>query len=392
MPSFSQAVCFQEAICEQGLAPKTIRTPEFGAVANYAYHLDAGKFVDLLHRHCTTKLGVQYISADVVDVRKALNGDISAIITDQAGNIEGDLYVDCTGFQSLLLGKAMQVPFVECKDVLFIDQALAVQVPYATEEAPIASHTISTAQSAGWIWDIGLQSRRGVGYVYSSRHTNEEQAMDTLSNYVGPEIFAKLSVKSIPIQSGHRQQFWKNNVVAVGLSAGFLEPLEASALVLVELSAEMIAQQLPANRQVMDVIAKRFNETFSYRWQRIIDFLKLHYMLTKRTDSQFWIDNVAPESIPESLQDLLQVWRYHSPHNHDFTSNNEVFPAASYQYVLYGMGFDTELPHFQHLDNQKAYGQEQFAKNQREIAHVLKTLPNNRDLLNKIRQYGLQTI
>lgn len=392
VPSFSQAVCFQEAICEQGLAPKSIRTPEFAAVANYAYHLNAGKFVELLHRHCTEKLGVQYISGDMVDVRKALNGDVAAIITQQAGEIEGDLFVDCTGFQSLLLGKVMQVPFIECNDVLFIDQALAVQVPYATENAPIASHTISTAQSAGWIWDIGLQSRKGIGYVYSSNHTSEEQAMDTLATYVGAEQFAQLSVKKIPIKSGHRQQFWKNNVVAVGLSAGFLEPLEASALVLVELSAEMIAQQLPANRQVMNAISKRFNDTFSYRWQRIIDFLKLHYMLTKRTDSQFWIDNVAPETIPESLQELLDVWRYHSPYDHDFTSNNEVFPAASYQYVLYGMGFESDLSNRQHLMQQQTLAREHFMKNQQDIEKLLKSLPSNRELLNKISEFGLQTI
>ena len=116
------------------------------------------------------------------------------------------------------------------------------------------------------------------------------------------------SARKIAIRSGHRQTFWKRNCVAVGLAAGFLEPLEASAIVLIELSAKLIAEQMPACREVMDLIAARFNATTLYRWGRIIDFLKLHYVLTKRTDSAFWRDNLLPETIPDRLQDLLLLW------------------------------------------------------------------------------------
>lgn len=389
--SFSEAVCFQEAICERGLAPKLITTPEYNSVANYAYHLNAGKFSGFLQKHCCEKLGVNHVLADVTQINSAENGDIASITTAQAGDISGDLFIDCTGFSSLLLGKHLQVPFVDCSDILFIDKALAVQIPYPAEDSPIASHTISTAQSAGWIWDIGLRHRRGVGHVYSSRYRSETQALDELRHYIGP-AFEKADVRSINIQSGHRQLFWKNNCVAVGLSAGFLEPLEASALVLVELSANMIAEQLPACRDIMDITAKRFNETIHYRWARIIDFLKLHYILSKRTDNDFWIDNRSPDTIPDSLQDLMQLWRYHTPGDQDFTSNNEVFPAASYQYVLYGMGFETDIRYSQHRLNDKAVAAEQFQKNRKLIEQTLRTLPSNRELLEKICEYGLQPI
>lgn len=389
--SFSAATCFQESICESGLAPKMITTPEFNAVANYAYHLNAGKFSAFLQKHCCEKLGVQHVLADVSAVNLADNGDIHSVITQQAGTIAGDLFIDCTGFQSLLLGQHLQVPFIDYSDVLFIDSALAVQVPYDNEHSPIASHTISTAQDAGWIWDIGLVHRRGIGHVYSSRHTTEEQAMECLQRYVG-DSFKELSVRKIPIHCGHRKLFWKNNCVAVGLSAGFLEPLEASAIVLVELSASMIAEQLPACRAVMDITAKRFNDTFLYRWARIIDFLKLHYILSKRTDNSFWIDNRDPSTIPESLQELMQLWRYHPPGDHDFTSNNEVFPAASYQYVLYGMGFETDYSYNPHLLRDAAVAREQFNKNQKNIEQVLRSLPSNRELLTKIHLHGLQTL
>ena len=389
--SFSEAVCFQEAVCEAGLAPKTIRTPEFDAIANYAYHLDAGKFTTFLTDHCVKSLGVKHVLADVESIISHENGDIKGIQTSQAGEIAGDLFVDCTGFSSLLLGKHYGVEFKSCDDVLFIDSALAVQVPYDYEDAAIASHTISTAQDAGWIWDIGLQQRRGVGHVFSSKHTSEDIAYQRLADYVGTDI-SKLDVRKIPIQSGHRKIFWHKNCVAVGLSAGFLEPLEASALVLVELSAQMIAEQLPSCRQVMDILAKRFNDTFLYRWQRIIDFLKLHYMLSQRTDNHFWIDNRDPLSIPDSLQELLALWRFHPPHDHDFTSNNEVFPAASYQYVLYGMGFKTDTSFMQHSFADTQVAEQFFAMNQKTIQQAKGTLPTHRELINKIREYGLQTL
>ncbi|WDD97494.1 tryptophan halogenase family protein [Thalassomonas actiniarum] len=389
--SFSQAVCFQEAICENSLAPKTIRTPEFADIANYAYHLDSGKFSRFLQKHCIEKLGVKHIVDDVTGVDSATNGDIAAVKTQNNGEITGDLFVDCSGFSSLLLGKHYQVPFKSCSDVLFIDTALAVQVPYEHEQEEIASHTISTAQEAGWIWDLGLQHRRGVGYVYSSKHSSEAQARAVLKQYVGDK-FDELTVRKIPIVSGHRETFWKNNCVAVGLSAGFLEPLEASALVLVELSAQMISEQLPQTRAVMDIVAQRFNETFHYRWQKIIDFLKLHYILSKRSDNAFWCDNRDPSTIPESLQQVLALWKYRAPADHDFTSNNEVFPAASYQYILYGMGFESDYSLSLYALDDIDFAQSQFAQNKKKIAQVMANLPGNRELLNKIKRFGLGRI
>ncbi|MEJ0028773.1 MAG: tryptophan halogenase family protein [Rhizomicrobium sp.] len=389
--SFCDAVCPQGQLCDDGLAPKMITTPEYQAVANYAYHLDAGKFAPFLQRHCTEKLGVRHVQADVLTVNRAENGDIASLTTRQAGDIPGDLFVDCSGFSALLLGKTLGVPFKDCSDVLFCDTALAVQVPYETPDAPMASHTISTAQKAGWIWDIGLPTRRGIGYVYSSRHSSEEAAQEELARYVGPAIKG-LSVRKIPIRSGHRETFWKNNCVAVGLAAGFLEPLEASAIVLVELSAKLIAEQMPANREVMDIVAARFNDVTSYRWGRIVDFLKLHYVLTKRTDSRFWIDNVDPVSVPDRLKNLLLLWKYRSPWFFDeFDRLEEVFPAASYQYVLYGMGFRSEVDPSD-SDGTDAIAARLVEENAAVTRRMRSQLPKNRDLIRKIHDFGLQPI
>jgi tryptophan halogenase len=389
--SFSDYVCPQGQLCDQGLAPKMITTPEYQAVANYAYHLDAGKFAPFLAKHCSEKLGVRHVLADVSRVTQNEQGDIKSVITQQAGEIEGDLFVDCTGFGALLLGKTLGVGFKDCNDVLFCDTALAVQIPYDTPETPMASHTISTGQSAGWIWDIGLPTRRGIGHVYSSRHCTEEAAYETLRRYVGP-AHRDRSIRKIKFRGGHRELFWKNNCVAVGLAAGFLEPLESSAIVLVELSAKLIAEQMPANREVMDIVAARFNDVSAYRWGRIIDFLKLHYVLTRRTDSTFWLDNVDPVTVPDRLKNLLRLWKYQSPWFFDeFDRLEEVFPAASYQYVLYGMGFRTEVTPEDNAATQ-ARASRLVNENAAMTRKMLSQLPKNRDLLRKIYDYGLQPI
>lgn len=392
--SFSNAVCFQETLCEQGLAPKQISSAEYAGISNYAYHLDAGEFSKFIQSHCVEKLGVKHILDHVTQVNNSANGDIASLSTKNTGLLEGDLFIDCTGFKSLLLGENQGVPFRSCSDILFADKALAVHVPYENENSPIASHTISTAQTAGWIWDIGLSTRRGVGHVFASNYIDTDKAHNELLAYIAKTYSqpSSLNVREIDINAGHRKVFWKRNCVAVGLSAGFLEPLEASALLLVEISAEMIAEQMPANRQVMDIVSKRFNETFLYRWSSIIDFLKLHYMLNQRNDSQFWIDHRDPNTIPDSLKELLTLWQYKTPWHEDFVYAKEVFPAASYQYVLYGMGFKTQQNHMGISETSHLQAQRLFKQNAQQISKLVQTLPSNRTLLQKIYQYGLQAV
>ena len=390
--SFVNAVTVQGQLCDRNLAPKQDNTPEYAHVANYAYHLDAGKFAELLKRHCTSKLGVQHFLDHVTAINGAIDGDIHSVSTAHTGDLEGDLFVDCTGFAALLLGEHYQVPYLDKKHILFNDSALAVQVPYADESSLIASQTISTAQSAGWIWDIGLSNRRGIGYTYSSNHTTDEEAEQALRNYVGRTngmAADSFEPRKIAFRPGHREKFWHRNCVAVGMAAGFLEPLEASALVLVELAARMISEELPANRGVMDIVAKRYNDKFLYRWDRIIDFLKMHYVLSTRSDSDYWVDNRHGESIPGSLQELLALWAYHVPGHNDFSQLDEVFSAASYQYVLCGMGFETRVRSSSRYSKNAEKAHHLFVENARKTSQLLNNLPSNRELLTKIGKQGL---
>lgn len=391
---FADLVSFQPHLCAHGKAPKQAATPEYAAVANYAYHLDAGKFGLFLRKHCVENLGVQHILDHVVGVNAHDNGDIASVQTQEHGAIAGELFVDCSGMQSLLLGQHFGVPFNSQRHVLFNDTALAIQVPYQNDDSPIASQTISTAQHNGWIWDIGLPTRRGVGHVYSSAHTTDEAAERELRTYIGrtggPSNMP--SPRKLTFNPGYREKFWQRNCVAIGLSAGFIEPLEASAIALVELSAAMLRDQMPATRTAMDIVARRFNDSFTYRWERVIDFLKLHYVLTQRTDSDFWRDNCRAESIPERLQDQLTLWRQQPPSRYDFHRVEEVFPSASYQYVLYGMGFRPDrreaLRRSDDADRADGFFREAVAL----TGKMLAALPTNRALIGHIKRHGLSKI
>lgn len=384
---YAQAVSSQPHICEHNLAPKQFQTPEFAAVANYGYHLNAGKFATLLQQHCIETLGVKHLLDEVINVENDHDDFIQTLTTKNNGKVSGDLFVDCSGAHALLLNKHYGIKLKEQSGVLFNDTALAVQVPYEDEGCDIASHTISTAHDAGWIWDIGLPNRRGVGCVYASKYFTDEQAESELTKYLQQSLpkekIADLSFRKISFTPGYREKFWHKNCVAVGMASGFIEPLEASALALVELSAKMIAKELPADFAIIPITEKRFNQRFHYRWERIIEFLKLHYILSERT-SPYWVDNRDEKSIPDRLTTLLELWQYQEPTYNDFTEIEEIFPAASYQYILYGMGFRTESrPSSRRYDNSRV-SESLFKENQQIIQKYLGGLPSNRQLIDYI--------
>ncbi len=372
---------FQYHVCEAGLAPRTLAESEYQGQCNYAYHIDAGAFGELLKQHCKAKLGVQQVIATVEGVNKTLQGAIESLNLGEQGALQADLFIDCTGFASLLLGGTLEVPFVDTSKVLFNDTALAMQVPYESADSPLATHTIATGQNAGWIWDIGLSHRRGVGHVYSSAFTSDDEAEDNLRRYIGAAA-DDLSARKIGFRSGHRAQFWKKNCVAVGMSAGFVEPLEATAIMLVEISARYIAENLPVDTAVMPITARRFNEQMHYRWRRIIDFLKLHYMLSKRLEP-YWRAHCEADSIPESLQEDLALWASRGPLNSDFDSAIELFPAASYQYVIYGMGFKPDFSRRAYLYHEQPQADRIIQRNHQLTEQMLQSLPPHRDYIKR---------
>jgi hypothetical protein len=336
------------------------------------------------------KLGVHYVSANVERIESGPDGDLTGVVLATGETVEGDLFIDCTGQRSLLIGEHFGVDFVSVKDVLLNDAAIAVQVPYASAGDPIASTTQATAVGHGWIWDIGLQTRRGLGHVYSTAHADESAAMATLRDYVrrtSPDVdMDALAFRSIPFEPGYRQEFWVRNCVAVGLSGGFIEPLEASALALIEQAASMISQQLPVHSDIMPVVARRFNARMRYNWDRVVEFLKLHYVLSDRDDSDYWRDCRADSGCPDELKDKLMMWQQQPPWHDDAPRVDELFPSASYQYVLFGMGFEPKYPggYGAGVKQDMERVDRLLHENNETARRMLQLLPSNRELLNSI--------
>ena len=326
----------------KNLGPRSLSANSYSWKAKYAYHLDAGKFGELLKHHATKRLGVKHRVMTVEKVEQNEYGIVS-VADPQGEEVSADFFIDCTGFASLLIGKTLRSEWVDKSNQLFVDHALAIQVPNQGEQTLLASNTISTAQEAGWIWDIGLQNRRGIGYVYSSAYTDHDRAEEVLRTYVGPEE-AGLSIKRLSMRVGYRKQCWLKNCVAIGFSGGFMEPLEATAIAMVETAALLLAGSFPEKRDAIPGVAHKFNRIFEYRWEKIADFIKLHYCLSERRDNQFWIDNCDQSSMSDDLKAQIELWKYFPPSENDFANKNEMFGLSSYQYILYGMGFQPQLP------------------------------------------------
>jgi len=378
---FANATNFQQHVCERNMAPRTLNEEEYSsAQSNYAYHLDAGAFADLLKEFSKNQLGVNHKVATVERVHATSSEHIQSITLNDGSTLEADLFVDCSGFRSLLLGETLGEAVVPTDDVLFNNSAIALHVPYE-DDFEIKPYTQATAQEAGWIWDIGLSSRRGVGHVYSTDYTNEARAEEVLRQYVGDEK-GELNARIIRFNSGYKKRIWKGNCIGVGLSAGFVEPLEATALMLIEISARFIAEQMPLPVSAMPIVSQRFNKQMQYRWQRIIDFLKLHYIFNQRSEP-YWVANRAPKSIPDSLKEDLEIWKYRGPQITDFSAAIELFPAASYQYVLYGMGFSPDFSLQSHFYTERQLADKVIQQNQLITQQKLSSLPNHRDYIEQ---------
>jgi hypothetical protein len=334
---FAAATSPQPAICEMNLAPRQDGMPPYAGALNYAYHLDAGKLVQLLRRHAVERLGVRHLTGRIRSAVAGAANMIAALDLEDQGPIEGDLFLDCTGLKAVLIDGHYRSGWIDHAHYLANDRALAAQVP-VDGAAAVASQTIGTAHEAGWLWDIALPTRRGIGCVYSSKFIDDDRARAILDQYVDRHVASArdYSVRKIHFPTGHRQSFWIGNCLAIGLSAGFIEPLEASAIVLIELSLRALTDSFPSTRERLPFLSEQFNAQFTSRWERIVEFLKLHYVLSER-DEPYWRAQRHRSTVPARLVDLLELWRDQPPSAADLPLADEIFPAASYQYVYYGM-------------------------------------------------------
>jgi tryptophan halogenase len=378
---FAEAATLQQRVAAAGRAPKRIGDADYQGPLNYAYHFDAGRLAALLAGQARA-LGVAHQVATIERVELSAQGDIAALHTADGQALRAGLYVDCTGFRAELIGRALGSRWQGLDDVLFVDRALALQVPHATPDAALACATISTAHEAGWTWDIALQQRRGIGYVYSSRHTDDARAEQVLRAYAGA-AGQGVEPRLLTLQVGYRPVQWVGNCAAVGLSAGFLEPLESSGIGLIETAACLLAHLFPFDGDTARA-GRHFNALMSGRFERVIDFVKLHYAISGRRDTAFWRDNTDPASWTDALRDKLALWRSRPPHRLDFVADLEMYPTASWQFVLYGMEYATDMRgagagHGRHADARREF------ETLREVAQrAIADLPPHRALVEHL--------
>lgn len=329
-------------VAEDNRSPKRPDSPPYKGLVNYAYHFDAAKFTNLLADNAKKRFSIRHIYETIEHVELHEDGSVKGFQYESGGYEEFDFYVDCSGFSSLLFGKTLKVPFIDKSDRVLTDTALALQVPTDPSEA-LFPYTKAVAHGAGWMWDIPLTTRRGTGLVYSSRHMSEGEALTQFSNYHGRNL-ENSNVRKIPMKAGYREKIWKKNCVTLGLANGFVEPLEATSLFVTDFCASMIAKKIPLHKEEIPLFAKPCNEIAALIWERIFDFIQLHYCISDRRDTQFWRDVTENVELSDLLKERLDLWKYAIPQRTDFASTFDFFHTESYLSVLYGMDYPTRAP------------------------------------------------
>ncbi|MDJ0981114.1 MAG: tryptophan 7-halogenase [Kiloniellales bacterium] len=367
-------------LIEERRGPKTIDQDDYDYAVGYAYHLDAGLFAGLL-REIAVERGVLHVLDDVDDLERDDRGHIAALILRERGRWPVELVIDCTGFRSLILQTALEEPFESFSPYLFNDKALAVQIPHK-DVTGLEPCTRSTALGAGWVWRVPLYSRVGTGYVFSSRFRSDQEAIDEFLQHLGDEGVG-VEPRVIPMRIGRARRTWVGNCVAVGLSGGFIEPLESTAIFIIEAALRWLVSNLP-DRDFDPALQARYNEQMQGLYEEVRDFIALHYLTSNRRDSAYWRVVHEELEVPDSLKAKLPLWRERLPEAADF-ERSYLFGYWSYLIVLFGKHFydDTRFARAEGLQESEWRRFEAWVEQQK--AGLVAQLPNHFELLNQIR-------
>jgi tryptophan halogenase len=294
----------------------------------YAYHFDAGLYAQYLRRYAEAR-GVKRIEGEIVDVSlRGTDGFIESVTLKSGRRIHGELFVDCSGFRGFLIEQTLKAGYEEWTRWLPCDRAVAVP---SEKTAAATPYTRSTARAAGWQWRIPLQHRTGNGYVYSSAHVSDDEAIATLLGNLDGRALA--DTRMLGFVTGRRRKMWSRNCVALGLASGFLEPLESTSIYLIQSGIARLIQMLP-DRHMNPVLQDRYNAEAAFEMERIRDFLILHYRATLRRDSEFW-KYCGTMSIPDTLERVIRLFE---DSGRFYRNSDEMFALTSWVQVLIGQG------------------------------------------------------
>jgi len=306
--------------------------PDLGL--NYAFHIDSAAYAAFL-RKIAEAHGVKRKEGIIKDVQLTDDGDLKSLEIDDGSRLDGDFFVDCTGFRALLIGEALGVGYDDWTHWLPCDRAIAVQTQSVRAPVP---YTRSIAHGAGWRWQIPLQHRTGNGIVFSSRHLSEEEGKDLLLSSIDGDVLTEPRV--IRFRTGARRAQWRRNCVAVGLSSGFIEPLESTSIHLIQRSVMRMMQMFPPGG-VKQADIDEFNAQTFYELEHIRDFIILHYHLTNRTDTAFW-RSCRNMDIPDTLKHRLALF---GQTGRVFRANDQLFAENSWTQVMLGQGLTPKAHH-----------------------------------------------
>src|SRR3989440_678538 len=311
--------------------------PPTSPLANiaYAYHFDAGLYARYLRGYAEAR-GVRRTEGQVVNV--TLRGDdgfIDAVVLDSGEKVAGDLFIDCSGFRGLLIEEVLHTGYDDWSHWLPCDRAMAVP---CENVGPPTPYTRSTARAAGWQWRIPLQHRTGNGYVYSSAYISDDEAATTLLKNLDGRALAE--PRMLKFTTGRRRRFWSKNCVAIGLASGFMEPLESTSIYLIQSGIARLINLLP-DQGFSPVLIERYNAQSAFEFERIRDFLILHYYATQRDDTPFW-NYCRTMSIPAPLDNTMRLFR---DSGRFFRDAEELFALTSWVQVLLGQRIEPRSYH-----------------------------------------------
>lgn len=324
----------QSGLAAGNVSPKDWQAKPYEGIVPYGYHLDANKFAHFLKGTAVLR-GVAHIVRHITGVRINEGGNIEALLLDNEGVVEGDFFIDCSGFAAVLMSK-LGAKFISYSNKLFVDRAVTARIEKNDHGYVPRPYTTATARDAGWTFDIDLSGRTGFGYIFSSAHIQTEEAERRFRSWLESDQM-NVRVNHLGTKVGRLEEAWISNCLAIGLSAGFLEPLESTGLYFIELALRLFVDyidlddlQVPLRAQYNRIVSKIFDESAA--------FILLHYILTTRNDTPFWRDvQAASADLPSNLHDRLELWRFKAPTDADFIGPTSAFGASNYSAIIYGM-------------------------------------------------------
>lgn len=346
----------------------------------YAYHFDAGLLATYLAGYGVRR-GIRHVVDDVVGVGQDERGWIAHVATREHGDLHGDLFVDCTGFRGLLINQTLGERFVSFEDVLPNNRAVALRVPRTDEVTGMDPYTTATAMPAGWIWTIPLYSRNGTGYVYSDRFCEPEEAERTLRDFAAPGQ-DDLPANHIRMRIGRNERSWVANCVAVGLSSGFVEPLESTGIFFIQHGIEQLVKHFPGEG-FDQALTDRYNARVAGVIDGVKEFLVLHYRAARRDDTSYWKE-AKVRALPDGLAEKLDLATTMLLDESSIPAQYHGFEVYSWVTMLMGLGSGPARPRPALALIDPVRAREEFAAVRRDAERLVAALPSCREYLASI--------